>query len=136
MQSKGRSLTGEAPSAVDQLRHDASKTTEAAVAEGERDVEAAKSAGAGLVDQAKGLIGNAISTGQVNLHVLNRGFLLTSMSVLPAFDFGRRAGTKGRNGFQPRYHNPNRRACLFNPKRRCDDGWNNQGILGRGSEDR
>ena len=70
MQSRGRSLTREAPSAVDQLRHEVTKTTEAAVAEGERDVEAAKSAGAELVDQAKGLVGNAISTGQVNLHIL------------------------------------------------------------------
>ena len=73
MQSKGQSLTGEAPSAIDQLQREATKTTEAAVAEGERDVEAAKSAGAEIVEQAKDLVGNAISTGQVNPYIPNVG---------------------------------------------------------------
>ncbi|KDR85447.1 hypothetical protein GALMADRAFT_234326 [Galerina marginata CBS 339.88] len=60
----GTSLTGEPKTAVGQLRGDAAKTTNAAVAEGKRDVDEAKAVGAGYVEQAKALASSAIETAQ------------------------------------------------------------------------
>lgn len=57
----GSSYTGEP---VDQLKTDASKTTEAAVSEGKRDVEQAKLIGAGYVEQAKSLANNVLENVQ------------------------------------------------------------------------
>ena len=57
-------MTGTKPSAVDQLQQQASVKTNAAVTEGQHDVEALKSAGAGYVGQAKEIIDKAISTAQ------------------------------------------------------------------------
>lgn len=68
-QSKGPALTGAAPSAVDQFERQAKQTTDAAVAEGQHDVEAAKATGAGYVEQAKTLASNAISTAQVTFMI-------------------------------------------------------------------
>jgi hypothetical protein len=58
-------LTGTTPSAVDQFQRQAKQTTNAAVVEGQHDVEAAKATGASYIDQAKSLASSAISTAQV-----------------------------------------------------------------------
>lgn len=50
---------------MDQLQQQAKQTTNAAVAEGQYDVEAAKATGAGYLDQAKSLASSAITTAQV-----------------------------------------------------------------------
>ncbi|PBK76760.1 hypothetical protein ARMSODRAFT_948589 [Armillaria solidipes] len=63
-QAKGPALTGESPSALDTLQRQAQETTNAAVAEGKQDVEAAKSSGTGYLDQAKELASNAVSAVQ------------------------------------------------------------------------
>lgn len=65
-QSKGASLTGNTPSALDQLQQQASKTLNSAVAQGQHDVGAAKSTiGTEYVDQAKALAASAVNTAQV-----------------------------------------------------------------------
>jgi len=58
----GSNLTGDPPTAVDQLKIDASRTTEAAVAEGKHDVQQAKVVSAGYVEQAKSLANSALET--------------------------------------------------------------------------
>ncbi|KAF9015622.1 hypothetical protein BDQ17DRAFT_1341382, partial [Cyathus striatus] len=60
----GPQLTGEPTTAVDQFGRNASETTNAAVNEGKHDVEAAKAAGAGYIEQAKSMASSAISTAQ------------------------------------------------------------------------
>ncbi|KAL0951525.1 hypothetical protein HGRIS_008209 [Hohenbuehelia grisea] len=60
----GALLTGETTTAAGQFKHEASATTNAAVAQGQHDVEAAKAAGAGYVEQAKALAGSALATAQ------------------------------------------------------------------------
>ncbi|KAG6822330.1 hypothetical protein H0H87_003636 [Tephrocybe sp. NHM501043] len=62
-QHRGPGLTG-TPTPADNLQQQASAKTNAAVAEGQHDVEAAKSASAGYVEQAKEIVGQAISTAQ------------------------------------------------------------------------
>ncbi|KAK0481672.1 hypothetical protein IW261DRAFT_1471915 [Armillaria novae-zelandiae] len=64
-QAKGPALTGESPSPLDTLQRQAQETTNAAVAEGKQDVEAAKSSGSGYLDQAKEIASNAVSAVQV-----------------------------------------------------------------------
>jgi len=59
-------LTGEPTTAAGKFQEDASRTTNAAVAEGKHDVDQAKAVGAGYVDQAKSLAGAAVGTAQVN----------------------------------------------------------------------
>lgn len=67
MQSKGTSLTGDTPSALDQLQQQASKTLNSAVDQGKHDVGAAKSTVSGdYVDKARDMASSAISTAQVN----------------------------------------------------------------------
>ncbi|KAJ7170066.1 hypothetical protein C8R46DRAFT_222473 [Mycena filopes] len=61
-QSKGPELTGQ--SATDRLTTDASIKTGAAVDQGKQDVESAKAASAGYVDQAKQVGLNALATAQ------------------------------------------------------------------------
>ena len=51
--------------ATEKLRKDVSKMTNAAVAQGEKDVDQAKVVGAGYVEQAKGPAQNAIDTVKV-----------------------------------------------------------------------
>ncbi|KAJ6575308.1 hypothetical protein B0H19DRAFT_636457 [Mycena capillaripes] len=59
-QSKGPELTGQ--SATDRLQTEASVKTGAAVDQGQHDVEAAKAAGAGYVEQAKTMASNAVNS--------------------------------------------------------------------------
>ncbi|KAG6827053.1 hypothetical protein H0H92_013370 [Tricholoma furcatifolium] len=61
---KGPAFTGAPPSALDQLQQQSSVTTNAAVAEGKHDVEAAKAAGAEFVEHVKETVENAIHTAQ------------------------------------------------------------------------
>ncbi|KAG5723903.1 hypothetical protein E4T56_gene9800 [Termitomyces sp. T112] len=61
---KGPALTGAKPSAADKLQQEASAKTNAAVIEGQQDVDALKAAGAGYVEQAKEIVDKAISTAQ------------------------------------------------------------------------
>lgn len=64
-QSKGTSLTGDTPSALDQLQQQASKTLNSAVDQGKHDVGAAKSTVSGdYVDKARDMASSAISTAQ------------------------------------------------------------------------
>ncbi|RDB28669.1 hypothetical protein Hypma_015787 [Hypsizygus marmoreus] len=60
--SKGPDFTGTPPSAIDQFEQQAKKKTDAAVAEGQHDVEAVKAASAGFIDEVKALAASAIST--------------------------------------------------------------------------
>lgn len=50
-----------------QLRAGVEETTDAAVAEGQKNVQAAASAGAGYIEEAKSLASSAISTAAVGL---------------------------------------------------------------------
>lgn len=52
-------------SALDQFQQQAKETTNLAVDEGHRDVEAAKATGTGYVEQAKAIASNAYQTAQV-----------------------------------------------------------------------
>ncbi|KAG6910545.1 hypothetical protein DXG01_009964 [Tephrocybe rancida] len=63
-QHKGPALTGAPLTASNKLQEQASAKTNAAVAEGQHDVEAAKAVGAGYVEQAKELVDKAIITAQ------------------------------------------------------------------------
>ena len=65
VQTMGSKYTGEPTTAAEQFRGDASRTTDAAVAEGKKDVDQAKAAGAGYVEQVKSFTNNAIETAQV-----------------------------------------------------------------------
>ncbi|KAF9460094.1 hypothetical protein BDZ94DRAFT_1266655 [Collybia nuda] len=80
-QIKGESLTGTPPSAVDQFQQQAQKTTKAAVAEGQRDVETAKVTGATYLDQAKSLASNAVNTAQAYLPSSVGGILSSETSA-------------------------------------------------------
>jgi len=62
--SKGPTLTGTPPSAVDQFQAQAKEKTNAAVEEGQRDVEAAKASGANYVEQAKEMAASAVNAAQ------------------------------------------------------------------------
>lgn len=61
----GKEHTGEPMTATDKLQKDVSKTTNAAVSEGKKDVDHVKAVGAGYVEQAKDLARSAIETAQV-----------------------------------------------------------------------
>ena len=61
----GKKFTGEPLTATEKLRKDVSETTDAAVAQGEKDVHQAKAVGAGYVEQAKGHAQTAIDTAKV-----------------------------------------------------------------------
>ncbi|KAG6840908.1 hypothetical protein C0991_003250 [Blastosporella zonata] len=61
---RGPELTGATPTPADKFQQQVSAKTDAAVAEGHRDVDAGKAAGAGYVVQAKELVEKAISTAQ------------------------------------------------------------------------
>jgi hypothetical protein len=63
----GSKYTGEPTTATEQFRSDASRTTDAAVAEGKKDIDQAMAAGAGYVEQAKNLTNTAIETAQVQV---------------------------------------------------------------------
>jgi len=65
VQSQGRATQNGDTSALDKLQQQAKETTDAAVAEGRQSVEAAKSASAGYLEQAKSLAENALATAQV-----------------------------------------------------------------------
>lgn len=64
-QTLGPNYTGEPTTAIDDFKSDASRTTNAAVAEGKHDVAEAKAASAGYVEQAKALASSALETAQV-----------------------------------------------------------------------
>jgi len=57
---------------VTQLRAKVGETTDAAVAEGQKNVQAAVNAGASYLEQAKGLASGAISTAAVRFNCLFR----------------------------------------------------------------
>ncbi|KAF5384829.1 hypothetical protein D9615_001306 [Tricholomella constricta] len=80
--AKGRALTGTPPSAIDQLQQQARQKTEAAVAEGHHDVDAAKAVGAGYVEQVKTMAAHAIATAQSYLPASVGGH--TSTTAQPA----------------------------------------------------
>lgn len=61
----GKKFTGEPLTATEKLQRDVSKTTDAAVKQGEKDVEQAKAVGAGYVEQVKGLAQNGVHTAKV-----------------------------------------------------------------------
>ncbi|KAH7909800.1 hypothetical protein BJ138DRAFT_1154420 [Hygrophoropsis aurantiaca] len=69
----GPEMTGEGRSPLDNLQSQAAKTTNAAVAEGQRDVHAAKGAGASYLDQAKSIAGNVYSSAQTYLQGSTEG---------------------------------------------------------------
>jgi len=60
--TRGPGVTGRTYDAVTQLRAKVEETTDAAVAEGQRNVQAAVNAGASYLEQAKDLASSAIST--------------------------------------------------------------------------
>jgi len=61
-QTKGPGVTGNVYDAVTQLRAKVEETTDAAVTEGQKTVQAATNAGANYLGQAKNLASSAIST--------------------------------------------------------------------------
>ena len=61
----GKKFTGEPLTATEKLQRDVSKTTDAAVKQGEKDVEQAKAVGAGYVEQVKALAQNGVDTTKV-----------------------------------------------------------------------
>lgn len=61
----GKEYTGEPMTATDKLQRDVSKTTNAAISEGKKDVDHVKAVGSGYVEQVKELARNAIGTAQV-----------------------------------------------------------------------
>lgn len=67
VQTMGSKYTGEPITAAKQFVADASRTTDAAVVEGKKDVDKAKAASAGYVEQAKNLTSTAIETAQVQV---------------------------------------------------------------------
>ena len=75
-QTKGPGVTGNVYDAVTQLRAKVEETTDAAVAEGQKTVQAATNAGANYLGQAKNLASSAISTAAVCLSVSPREFEL------------------------------------------------------------
>lgn len=68
-QTKGDGTTDSTKDSTYALGKDAKATTDAAVAEGQRDVEAAKEAGAGYVSQAKDLAASTLAAAQVNYNL-------------------------------------------------------------------
>jgi hypothetical protein len=60
-----RKITGEPLTATEKLQKDVSETTDAAVRQGQRDVDKAKAIGGGYVEQTKGLAQSAIDTAKV-----------------------------------------------------------------------
>jgi len=58
---------------VNQLRAKVEETTDAAVTEGQKSVQAAADAGASYIDQAKNLASSAFSTAAVCPQLLSRG---------------------------------------------------------------
>ena len=71
-QTKGPGVTGNVYDAVTQLRAGVEETTDAAVAEGQKTVQAATNAGADYLGQAKIFASSAISTAAVCLRVSPR----------------------------------------------------------------
>jgi len=65
--TKGSKYTGEQPTSVDKLKNQSSQITDEAVEEGKRDVENAKTTGAGYVQQVKEMASNAAATAQERL---------------------------------------------------------------------
>ena len=72
-QTWGPGVTGNARDAVTQFRAKVEKTTDAAVAEGQKNVQAAADAGARYIEEAKSLANSAISTAAVCLSISPRG---------------------------------------------------------------
>lgn len=100
-QTRGSGVTGNARNAVSQLRANVEKTTDAAVAEGQKNVQAAADAGARYIEEAKSLASNAISTATVCLSISLRGssrFLLYIQSYLPASLKGGTTGNTAQGG--------------------------------------
>ena len=62
---KKLTLTDEPVSATEKLQRDVSETTDAAVLQGKKDVDQAKTVGAGYVEQARGLAQSALDTAKV-----------------------------------------------------------------------
>ncbi|KAG7099584.1 hypothetical protein E1B28_001414 [Marasmius oreades] len=72
--SLGNDFTGEPTSAMDQLQYTAKQTTDAAVNEGHRDVEAAKATGEGYVNQVKNMAANAAASVNATVQPYIAGF--------------------------------------------------------------
>jgi hypothetical protein len=62
-----RTENGDTSAALNQLQQQAKEATDAAVVQGQQSIEAVKAAGAGYLEQAKALAGNALATAQVSL---------------------------------------------------------------------
>ena len=71
-QTKGPGVTGNVYDAVTQLRAKVEETTDAAVTEGQKTVQAATNAGANYLGQARNLASSAISTAAVCLSISPR----------------------------------------------------------------
>ena len=71
-QARGPGATGNAFDAVTQLRAKVEQTTDAAVAEGQKNVQAATDAGSRYIEGAKNLASSAISTAAVCLSIFSR----------------------------------------------------------------
>ena len=65
---KSLKLTDEPMTATEKLQKDFSETTNAAVSEGQKNVDQAKAAGAGYVDQVRGLAQGALDTAKVIIY--------------------------------------------------------------------
>ena len=72
-QTWGPGVTGNARDAVTQFRAKVEKTTDAAVAEGQKNVQAAADVGARYIEEAKSLANSAITTAAVCLRSSPRG---------------------------------------------------------------
>jgi uncharacterized protein YwqG len=65
LQLQGRDAQDATTPALDQLKQQVKQTTDAAVAEGQRNVEETKAAGEGYIEQAKQIATNIVGTAQV-----------------------------------------------------------------------
>ena len=74
----GSKYTGEPTTAAEQFRDDASRTTDAAVAEGKKDIDQAKAATAAYVEQAKTFTNTAIETVQVGTSLKDSAWAVNS----------------------------------------------------------
>ncbi len=99
-QTWGPGVTGNVYDAVTQLRAKVEDTTDAAVTEGQKDVQAAVNTGANYLEQVKSLASSAISTAAVCLSILPvvsawACAYFRMQSYLPTSLTGRTAGSAG-----------------------------------------
>lgn len=102
-QTRGSGVTGNAFDAVTQLRAEVGETTDAAVAEGQKDVQAVANAGASYLGQAKDLASSAISTAAVGLRsVFPWGFELCAYCLMQSYLPTSLTGARGTTGSSPK----------------------------------